>query len=165
LGTLVDEGIWEAARGSVRFEKIGPRMIRIGTALVFAVLASAALRQTTPVSRSQAEAPKAPPILRGLDLSAIDQSADPCTTSTSMHAATGRAQRCDVGGLSGRGGTDEERGALQLPSAGAVISNRHFTSHPLVINGNLLMAIRAVSYAAAANAKAIERSADRLCEA
>jgi hypothetical protein len=70
-----------------------------------------------------------------------------------MHAATGRAQRSDVGGLSGRGGADEEIGALQLPSAGVVISNRHFTSHPLVINDNLLMAIRAVSYAAAANAK------------
>jgi putative endopeptidase len=54
-------------------------MIRIGTALVFAVLASAALGQTTPASQSEAEAPKAPPIVRGLDLSAIDQSADACT--------------------------------------------------------------------------------------
>ncbi len=63
----------------MRFEKIGARMIRIGTALVFAVLASAALGQTTPASHSGAEAPKAPPIVRGLDLSAIDKSADPCT--------------------------------------------------------------------------------------
>jgi putative endopeptidase len=50
--------------------------------LVFAVLASAALgqtTQTTPASQSGAEAPKAPPIVRGLDLSAIDQSADACT--------------------------------------------------------------------------------------
>jgi putative endopeptidase len=56
-------------------------MIRIGTALVFAVLASAALGQTTPTSHSGAEAPpKAPPpIVRGLDLSAIDKSADACT--------------------------------------------------------------------------------------
>jgi putative endopeptidase len=43
-------------------------------------LASAALgqtRQTTPASQSGAEAPKAP-IVRGFDLSAIDQSADAC---------------------------------------------------------------------------------------
>jgi putative endopeptidase len=53
-------------------------MIRIGTALVFAVLASAALGQTTPATQSDAEASKAP-IVRGLDLSAIDKSADPCT--------------------------------------------------------------------------------------
>jgi putative endopeptidase len=49
--------------------------------LAFAVLASAALgqtTQTTPASQSGAEAPKAP-IVRGFDLSAIDQSADPCT--------------------------------------------------------------------------------------
>jgi putative endopeptidase len=84
---LVDEGIREAARGSVRFEKIGARMIRISisTALVFAVLASGALGQTTlgqttPASQSGAEAPKAPPpIVRGLDLSAIDQNADACS--------------------------------------------------------------------------------------
>jgi putative endopeptidase len=54
-------------------------MIRIGTALVFAVLASAALGQATPPPSSEAEAPKAPPIVRGLDLSAIDQSADACS--------------------------------------------------------------------------------------
>jgi putative endopeptidase len=55
-------------------------MIRIGTALVFAVLASSALAQTTPAPQSSAESPKAPPpIARGLDLSAIDKSADACT--------------------------------------------------------------------------------------
>jgi putative endopeptidase len=54
-------------------------MIRTGTALVFAVLASATLGRTTPASQSGAEAPKAPPIVGGLDLSAIDQSADPCS--------------------------------------------------------------------------------------
>jgi hypothetical protein len=47
----------------------------------------------------------------------------------------------------------------------ALISNCNFTSHPLVINDNLLMAIRAVSGADAANANAIERIADRLCGA
>jgi putative endopeptidase len=77
LGALVNEGIREAARGSVRFEEIGARMIRIGTALVFAVLASAALGQT-PASQSGAEVPKAP-IVGSLDLSAIDKSADSCT--------------------------------------------------------------------------------------
>lgn len=51
-------------------------MIRIGTALVFAILASAAVGQTTPASQSGAEVPKAP---GGLDLSAIDKGADPCT--------------------------------------------------------------------------------------
>jgi putative endopeptidase len=55
-------------------------MIRIGTALVFAVLASTALGQSTPATHSSAETPKAaPPIVRGLDLSAIDKSADACT--------------------------------------------------------------------------------------
>jgi putative endopeptidase len=62
-------GSRDAARGSVRFG--------IGTGLVFAVLASAALGQTTAASHSGAEAPKAP--IAGLDLSAIDKSADPCT--------------------------------------------------------------------------------------
>jgi hypothetical protein len=72
----------EAAWGSVRFEKIGSGTIRIGAALVFAVLASAAtLGRTTPASQSDAETPKAPPpIVRGVDLSAIDQSADPVAT-------------------------------------------------------------------------------------
>ena len=55
-------------------------MIRIGTALVFVVLTSPALGQTTPASQSGAEAPKAPPaIVRGFDPSAIDKSADPCS--------------------------------------------------------------------------------------
>jgi hypothetical protein len=53
-------------------------MIRIGTALVFAVLASAAPSQTPPTSQSEAETPQAPPTVGGLDLSAIDQSADAC---------------------------------------------------------------------------------------
>jgi putative endopeptidase len=51
----------------------------IGTALVFAVLASAALGQTPPASQSEAGTPKAPPTVGGLDLSAIDQSADACS--------------------------------------------------------------------------------------
>jgi putative endopeptidase len=54
-------------------------MIRIGAALAFAVLASPALGQARPAPPSEAEAPKAPPIVRGLDLSAIDQSADACS--------------------------------------------------------------------------------------
>ena len=56
-------------------------IIRIGSALVFAVLASAALgqtKQTTPASQSGAEAPKAP-LTKGFDPSAIDRSADPCS--------------------------------------------------------------------------------------
>ena len=65
----------------MRGPRAGVLIIRIGTALVFAVLASAALgqtTQTTPASQSGAEAPKAP-LVRGFDLSAIDQSADPCS--------------------------------------------------------------------------------------
>jgi putative endopeptidase len=54
-------------------------MIRIGTAILLAVLASAAPGQTPPPSQSEAETPKAPPAVGGLDLSAIDQSADACT--------------------------------------------------------------------------------------
>jgi putative endopeptidase len=52
-------------------------MIGMGTALALAVFATAALGQTTAASHSGADAPKAP-IVRGLDLSAIDKSADPC---------------------------------------------------------------------------------------
>ncbi len=69
----------EAARGSMRFAKTGERMIRIGTAILLAVLASEASAQTPPASQSEAETPKAPPTVGGLDLSAIDQSADACT--------------------------------------------------------------------------------------
>jgi putative endopeptidase len=53
-------------------------MFGIGTALVFAVLGSATLGQTTAALHSGAEAPKAP-IVGGLDPSAIDKSVDPCT--------------------------------------------------------------------------------------
>jgi putative endopeptidase len=74
------QGMREAARASVRFEKIGARMTRAGSALVFAILASAVLAQTPPASQSDAETPKAPPAIAGaLDLSAIDQSADACS--------------------------------------------------------------------------------------
>ena len=77
------QGMMEAARASVRFGKIGARMTRVGSALVFAVLASAALGQTTqtaPASQSEAETPKAPPpMVKGFDPSAIDKSADPCS--------------------------------------------------------------------------------------
>jgi putative endopeptidase len=51
---------------------------RIGTALVLAFFASAALGQATAASPTGTEAPKAP-IVGGLDLSAIDKSADPCS--------------------------------------------------------------------------------------
>jgi putative endopeptidase len=63
----------------VRFAKTVARMMRIGTAILFAVWASAAPGQTPPVSQSEAETPKAPPAAGGLDLSAIDRSADACT--------------------------------------------------------------------------------------
>jgi putative endopeptidase len=53
-------------------------MISIRTAFVFFVSAIAALAQTPPASESGAQAPKAPPIVASLDLSAIDKSADPC---------------------------------------------------------------------------------------
>ena len=53
-------------------------LIGIGTGLVFAVFASAALGQTAAASHNVAEAPKAS-IVAGLDLSSIDKSADPCT--------------------------------------------------------------------------------------
>jgi putative endopeptidase len=69
------QGMREAARGSARFEKIGAKVIRMGTALVFAVLASAALGRTSPASQNGAQAPN----VRGFDLSAIDKSADACT--------------------------------------------------------------------------------------
>src|SRR5579859_215698 len=54
------------------------KLIRIGTALACAVLTGAALGQATAASQSDAEAPKGA-IVRGLDLAAIDSSADPCT--------------------------------------------------------------------------------------
>ena len=54
-------------------------MIDIRTAFLFVVSASTALAQTPAASQSNAEAPIAPPIVKNLDLSAIDKSADPCT--------------------------------------------------------------------------------------
>jgi putative endopeptidase len=63
----------------MRFANTGARMIRIGTAILLAVLASAAPGQTPPASQSEAETPKAPPTVGGLDPSAIDRSADACT--------------------------------------------------------------------------------------
>jgi putative endopeptidase len=69
----------EPAWGSARFEKIGARMIRIGTVIVLAALASTAPGQASPASQSDAEAPEAPPIVGGFDVSAIDRSVDACT--------------------------------------------------------------------------------------
>jgi putative endopeptidase len=68
-------------RKPVKKPRAGVLIIRIRTALVVAALANSALGQITPpASQSGAEAPKGPPpIARDLDLSAIDQSADPCT--------------------------------------------------------------------------------------
>jgi putative endopeptidase len=54
-------------------------MIRMGTALILAALASAAPGQTPPASQRDSEAPEAPAIQGGLDLSAVDQSADACS--------------------------------------------------------------------------------------
>ena len=54
-------------------------MIRLGTALILAALASAAPGQTPPASQSDTETPEAPAIPGGLDLSAIDQSAEACS--------------------------------------------------------------------------------------
>jgi putative endopeptidase len=51
----------------------------MGTALVLAALASAAPGQTPPASQSDTETPEAPAVPGGLDLSAIDQSADACS--------------------------------------------------------------------------------------
>lgn len=69
------KGIREAARGPISIEDMAARIIGIGAGFVFSVLACAALGQTTAASHSGAQAPPAP---TGLDLSAIDKSADPC---------------------------------------------------------------------------------------
>jgi putative endopeptidase len=53
--------------------------IGIRTASLFVVSASTAWAQTPAASQSDREAPIAPPIVRNLDLSAIDKIADPCT--------------------------------------------------------------------------------------
>src|ERR1700753_2065813 len=53
-------------------------MIRLGTALGLALLASVAFGQAPTSSQSDAESAQAPSIQKGLDLSAIDKSADPC---------------------------------------------------------------------------------------
>jgi hypothetical protein len=60
-------------------------------ALGFAVLASAApwAKRHRP-RRSEAETQKAPPIVRGLVLSAVDQRPMPPATSINMPAATGQ---------------------------------------------------------------------------
>ena len=73
-------GMRGAARGGVRFEKIGARIMRLGTALIFIVLTNAVLGQTPLAPQGEAETPQAPPpVVAGIDLSAIDQSADACT--------------------------------------------------------------------------------------
>ena len=51
----------------------------IRAALLAAVSASAALAQTPAASQDDSAAPKALPVVRSLDLSTIDKSADPCT--------------------------------------------------------------------------------------
>jgi putative endopeptidase len=56
----------------------GVLIIRIGTALVFGILASADLGPAAAASPSGTES-KAPPIVKAIDLSAIDQTGDPCT--------------------------------------------------------------------------------------
>jgi putative endopeptidase len=47
-------------------------------AFIFFTAASTALAQAPPASQSAEEKPVAPPIVKGLDLSAIDKTADPC---------------------------------------------------------------------------------------
>ena len=63
-------------------------MIRIGTALVFAVLASAALGQATAAPQSDAETPKAPPTVGGL-FQLSTRAPPPVLISTNTPAATG----------------------------------------------------------------------------
>src|ERR1700748_3409343 len=53
--------------------------MRIHTVLFSTLLASAALGQTLPTLQSDPEIPTAPPSVKGIDVSAIDQSADPCS--------------------------------------------------------------------------------------
>jgi putative endopeptidase len=57
----------------------GARGINVGAVFLLVVWASTALAQTPAASQSNAEVPIAPPIVKNLDLSAIDKSADPCT--------------------------------------------------------------------------------------
>jgi putative endopeptidase len=54
-------------------------MLAIRLVLIFLAAAATALAQAPSVSRSDEEKPVAPPVLKGLDLSAIDKTADPCT--------------------------------------------------------------------------------------
>jgi putative endopeptidase len=54
-------------------------MLAILLVSIFLTAASTALAQAPPDSRSYEEKPVAPPVLKGLDFSAIDKTADPCT--------------------------------------------------------------------------------------
>lgn len=54
-------------------------MLAIRLAFVFIPAATIALAQAPAASPSDDQKPVAPPVIRGLDLSAIDKSADPCT--------------------------------------------------------------------------------------
>jgi len=58
--------------------RAGKLIIGIRTVFLFVVSASTALAQRPATSQSDREAPVEPPIVRNLDLSAIDKSADPC---------------------------------------------------------------------------------------
>jgi putative endopeptidase len=53
-------------------------MLAIRLAFIFFTLVSAVFAQTSPASQIE-EKPFAPPVIKGLDLSAIDKTADPCT--------------------------------------------------------------------------------------
>jgi putative endopeptidase len=54
-------------------------ILAIRLVLIFLTAASTASAQVPLASRSDEEKPVAPPVLKGLDLSAIDKTADPCT--------------------------------------------------------------------------------------
>ena len=54
-------------------------MLAIRLVFIFFTAASIALAQAPPASRSNEEIPVPPPAVKGLDLSAIDKTADPCT--------------------------------------------------------------------------------------
>ncbi len=51
----------------------------MGLAFIFLTAAWTVLAQAPSASRSDEEKPVAPPIVKGLDLSAIDKTVDPCT--------------------------------------------------------------------------------------
>jgi putative endopeptidase len=64
---------------SMRYEHSVAALLAVWLVFIFFNAVTTAFGQAPPALRSDEEKPLAPPVLKGLDLSAVDKTADPCT--------------------------------------------------------------------------------------